>query len=474
MQHDPTPPGAADAPGDGTAAAGGDPNALPARTTPTWEVEVLLSGASAFALFQVYDALQDGLFDLIQRLSPEMVGLASALGTYLMAGVMALAIGFIAHLAVRAFWAAAVGLHSIDPSGALARTRTLGPVQRALVAARWARMPQRIAELDDWATIVFAVSLGLAKLMLGLILGFMVIYALASAIAAASGGRLETPTVLMGLFALLLAPYFAATVVDGQRGKKNRPPAPWTARVIGVYAALGMTPDNSIGLQMMVHRLSKGQRSYKGTVATMLLTSALLMIVLLVPLVDRLGVGALLRGEFPALLAGQPNALRANHYLDRLPEGEVLRAPVIPSEVARPPFLRLFIPYVAFWHDPMLSACVAKHAAQGPGTEPMADAGAATADEARRRDDDAWRYDETASAAVLACMAEALPVSLDGRPVDAPWQFADDRRDDRRGFVVMIDVRALPPGRHVLEVTQPPEALFEGDPVLPWRIPFWR
>lgn len=444
---------------DGPHDTGNPAEAMPARTTPTWEIEILLSGASAFALFQTYDALQKGLFDLIRRLSPEMVGLASALGTYLMTGVMALALGFIAHLAVRAFWAAAVGLHSIDPTGGLSRTRTVGPVQRALLAERWARMPQRIAELDDWATIVFAVSLGLAKMMIGLIVGFLVAYGVAAGVAAASGGVVSIDAALIGLLVLLLGPYLAATLVDGQRGKKNLPALPWTRRVLSLYAAAGMTSEHNLGLQMMVHRISSGERSYKGVIVTTLIMSILMIVVLVVPIIDRLGVGTLLRGEFPALQAGQPQALRSVHYLDRLPTDEVLKSPVIPSEVAKSGYLRLFIPYFAHWHDALLERCLGDHEKKRLDR-----------DDAERTD---WRLDPAINAAVLDCVAKTLPITLDGQPVTAPWVFAEDRRRDHRGFVVMIDLRDLPRGRHELAVTQPPEALFEDEPVVPWRIPFW-
>lgn len=445
---------------DAALETGNPAEAMPARTTPTWEIEVLLSGASAFALFQVYDGIQDGLFDLIRRLSPEMVGLASALGTYLMAGVMALALGFIAHLAVRAFWAAAVGLHSIDPAGALARTNTVGPVQRALIAERWAQLPRRIAELDDWATIVFGVALGLAKMMIGLIVGFLVVHTLAAGLSALTGGAISTFAMMMVLFGLLFGPYFVASAVDGQRGKKNQPPAPWTERVIGVYAAAGMTPDNSLAVQMMVHRLSSGKRSYKGFVATMVLTMSLLVVVIVVPLVERIGIGTLLRGEFPSVQVGQPQSLRANHYLDRLPESEVLRVPVIPSEVARPPYLRLFIPHVGHWHDALLDRCLGDREDRRLHAE-----------DSERAD---WRLEATDNAAVLACVAEAMPITLNGQPVTEPWVFAEDRRHDNRGFVVMIDVRDLPRGRHELAIAQPDDALAEDEPDVPFRIPFWR
>ncbi len=442
-------------------------DALPARTTPTWEIEVLLSGASVFALFQVYGSLQRSLFDIFLRLSPEALGMWSTLGGYVQAGVLALAVGFLTHLLIRAYWAAAVGLHSIDPAGSLGRTGTVGPAQRALVAERWARLPQRIAELDDLATLVFALSLGLVKIMAILVLLALACVGVGFAAEALSGGRLGAGDVMMGVLALLILPSLLATLVDNHRGKTNRPPLAWTKRVLRPYTALGLTADGNLGMQMMVHRLSGGRRSLKGSFAVAVLMFALLFAVIAVPTLQRIGVGALLKGEFPSLEPGQYHALRSSHYLDQLPADEVQRAPLLPSAVIRPPYARLFIPYVPHWHDAELARC--RGLASSKATPP-ATTGSRVVDAAFDVD---WRLDPLASAETLACLADALPVTLDGRPVQALWVFTEDRRRDRRGFTVMIDVRSLEPGRYELQVAQPAAALREGEPRVPWRIPFW-
>ncbi|MGL6290531.1 MAG: hypothetical protein ACRC2H_07595, partial [Silanimonas sp.] len=420
---------------------------LPPRTTPTWEIEVLLSGASVFALFQLYVSLQRSLFDIFLRLSPDALALWSALGGYVQAGVLALAVGFLAHLLVRAFWAAAVGLNSIDPMGSLGRTHTLGPAQRALVAERWAALPRRIADLDDTATLVFAMSLGLVKIMAVLVLMALVAAGVALATDALSGGRIDVDGTMMVVLGTALLPSLVATLVDNHRGKKNLPPLPWTARVLRPYAALGLTADGNLGLQMMVHRLSGGRRSLKGTLAVALLVFALLLAVFAVPTLQRMGVGGVLKGDFPSLVSGQHHALRAPHYLDQLAPDEVLRVPALPSAVIRPPYARLFIPYVPHWHDAELARCrdlASSTATVAKGT-PAATNGSAAVDVD-------WRLEPRASADTLRCLAAALPVTLDGRPVQALWVFTEDRRRDRRGFTVMIDVRNRAPGRYELQV----------------------
>ena len=42
-----------------------DPHALPRRTTPTWEVELLISGVAVFAMLQLPGWLDDRLFALL-------------------------------------------------------------------------------------------------------------------------------------------------------------------------------------------------------------------------------------------------------------------------------------------------------------------------------------------------------------------------------------------------------------------------
>ena len=420
---------------------------LPARTTPTWEIEILLSGASVFGLFQVYQLLQGALLDLLQRLSPEDASLWAMLGSYVQAGALALALGFMIHLLMRAFWASAVGLQSIDPTGSLARTETVGPAQRAMLAARLATTPQRIAELDDIATLVFAVSLGLLKIMVGLVTMVLVGTGLGYLASALSGGRVEPQHVLFTIFGLLMTPLMIATIVDGQCGKTRRDAPAWVMRVLRAYAAIGMTIEHNIALQMMNHRMSSGRRSMKGSVAMMLLMIVLMGIVGIATLLPQVGIGTFLKGEFPRIEAGRAESLRGVHYLDRMARGDALRVPVLPSELVSGPYARLFIPYVADWHDATMRGCRD---------------GAREVDEARR------------DAALLACVARALPVTLNGVPVGESWLYAEDRRHDRRGFVVMIDVRALPAGRHELQVAQPRAALDDDEPVVPWRIPFWR
>ena len=45
-----------------------DPHHLPRHTTPTWEVELLISGVAVFAMLQLPGWLDDRFFALLPRL----------------------------------------------------------------------------------------------------------------------------------------------------------------------------------------------------------------------------------------------------------------------------------------------------------------------------------------------------------------------------------------------------------------------
>jgi len=75
----------------------------------------------------------------------------------------------------------------------------------------------------------------------------------------------------------------------------------------------------------------------------------------------------------------------------------------------------------------------------------------------------------------LGCLSALHPVSLDGKPLPGlRYEIASDPRADRPALLAMIDVRALAPGRHELQVARPPRSGKEEEDGLSFdRIPFW-
>ena len=425
--------------------------ALPRRTTPTWEMEILLSGATVFALFQAYSELNVAVFWLLDRLPNDLAGLISPIGLYIQGGVLGLALGFLAHLVLRAVWVSLVGLRSVDPEGQLRHNQNIGPVQRALLGEALDGLPQRIGALDDAATLVFGAAIGIARLMLGLTLTVGGLFLLGYAIAMAFGIPDRVADISVALMALWLGPLMAATFADNHAGKHGRMPRPWVARVIRLYAAAGYTADGNLGTTMATYRVAGAKRGWRAQLAIALVVSTVVAIALLAPFLQYRGISGWLDGDFPSLRAGDVGAIRSQHYLDRQDAGDAHNAPALPSEVLGGPYARLWIPYVPEWHDPVLARC-------RPAT--------------RER----WLADAESSRAVLDCLAATQPITLDGQPVSAPWWWSADERHGRQGFQVMIDLRALGTGAFELAITQP-EAARESDGEdedTLWRIPFWR
>lgn len=428
--------------------ASADPQALPPRTTPTWEMELLLSGATVFALLQAYGWLAPNAIDLMRLAGLRLEPLLAPLLLYLQAAVLALAGGFLLHLLLRAFWIALVGLHSVDPAGGVRHARNLGPWSRERIGAAWDALPARIAALDDRATVVFAVSLGVARLMGQLFLYASLLASLALAIDAASGGRVPSPIGFAVLAAAFMLPFVAALAADNRAGRRGGATPRWAQRVLAIYDRIGMTAQHNLGVQFLVHRLAAGGGRTRGVLAMMLIMFALMGATTLLPIALRGELGERVRAGFPALAIGDHATQRGVHYEDSAAGGAARRVPSIPSAIVQGPWLPLFIPWVDLWHADALAACAAPHGER-------------------------WRADAASARAVLDCMAARQPIQLDGRPLAATWLLLDDPQRDRRGFRVMVDLRGLPAGAHELAILPAPEARNDDLPERAWRIPFW-
>ena len=89
------------------------PRGLPAKTTPTWEVELLISGVAVFAMLQLPGLLDDWLLALEPRVGGDWRMVLILAYIYAKSAVVVLAATFVLHLLLRAIWIALVGLHSV-------------------------------------------------------------------------------------------------------------------------------------------------------------------------------------------------------------------------------------------------------------------------------------------------------------------------------------------------------------------------
>jgi hypothetical protein len=434
--------------------AGSGPHAIPRRTTPTWDMELLISGASVFALFQL-SAEIDGLVAWFEpRLGVEWAAFLGMMNVYGKGAVVTLAVTFAVHLLLRARWIALVGMNSVYPGGIRWDRIKGGPIQIEVAKARIADMDVVIERADNLSTVVFAIGVGLALGIIPPALTVIVLYAAGVAIGS-QFGTLAFFYIFMGLLCAVLLPFFIAAGIDKVRGDRldrSGGLGRWVERALVAYSHIGFGRSGNVLITLLGSNVGEKR-------ATLLVTLALFGVMALATLGPLMRAADVRLADWdwvPEDWAGDPRDLRAVHYADLRQSGmSGINAPYLPSSVVRGPWLRLVIPYDAVRHNEAI------------GRECPDAAG----------DDDAKAEAEFARRErLLACIARLHPLRLAGEPLPGAEFFFHTAADGMRGFAVMIDVRDLAPGRHVLEVGRPSveRDARRDEPPQPYRIAFWR
>jgi hypothetical protein len=422
-------------------------DALPRHTTPTWEVELLISGVAVFAMLQLPGWLDDRWFALRPRLDDTWIQPFQIIYFYTKAATLILAVTFVGHLLLRARWIAQVGMHSVHPDGIRWDSLRLGPVQREVEQRQYGSAEESIDRADNRATTVFAIGVMLASLLLGITVFVLLGVGSALWLSVRFGWNWPVLNVLLTVFALLVLPMFAANRIDRARGHALAPGGTVRralAAVFAVYGRFGIGRGHNPTLALVA--------SHSGRLRMGLMTAATFLLALA-------AVGTSYRAQRDPASLGQydlfpriddaAGPVDAAHYADTRNPDRDDAVPYIQSAVVTGPYLKLVVPY-----------------------QPTAD-GAAL-----RRTCTAMRSASPGARAVatLDCLQRLHAVALDDRALDPAYAIGSDARTDRPALVSMIDIRALAPGRHVLQVAQ---AAIGDDKIAaaiasPYRIAFWR
>lgn len=424
--------------------------AVPRDTTPTWEMELLLSGATVFGLLQLPRALDELFFDVFNRLQEEPATIVMTLWVYAQASVLTVILTFLAHLAVRGYWIALVGLGSVYPAGIRWDRLRTGPHLRAVNEATAPTMAARIEAADNRATRVFGVGMGLALAILVPMALVVVSLLLYLAVVGLGGTPVHGMRAFWGFFGLGFAPFLLLFFLDrwfGARLAPGRAAGRWLRRALALYNGFGVGRASNPLLALF--QSNEGARK----------TGVLVFLAILLSTgvtVTRFGwqVSGGGWGHFPGLPEDEPRAedvVLADHYAttrgrDPTPQ----RLPFIQDRVVRGPYVELFVPYAQRRHPRALAeACPAAVAEVERGG---------------------------AARAALDCLAGVLDVRLDGAPLPVRLDASTDPLTGQRGVLAMIRVEDLPPGRHELTLRLPPRRPPEpGEPPeRPLHIPFWR
>lgn len=417
------------------------------RTTPTWEVELLISGVAVFAMLQLPGLLDDGMLALRERFDEGWRELLLLGFLYAKSAALILALTFVLHLMLRARWIALVGIHSVYPEGVRWDRLRLGPILREVEQARMPPFPVIIERADNRATTVFAMGVMLAFFVLVIATGAIAICIFSLLVSALSHGRIGMLTVLLLLIAIAMVPYSLALLVDRTRGAR----LPRDGRLHRLlqrtfrgYTRLGFSRGSNPVMALLGSH--DGDRRITW-LTTLLIFLALMLASISLALQDSPGLlGSY--GQFPAA-RGLATA-NAAHYDDQRNPARDPATPFIPSMMVRTPYLPLRVPY----RPNRDAAAMQQHCAHARrlGTE-LAQA-----------------------QAQLACLSALHAVSLDGKPLAGlRFEISSDPRTERPALLAMIDVRTLPQGRHELRIARPARAdsVDKDDPGFD-RILFWR
>ena len=420
---------------------------LPGRTTPTWDMELLVSGASVFALLQVPGWIDEAFFALMPRLDMALGLLARIFYTYSKIAVLVLAGAFALHLVLRAYWIALVGMHSIYPDGVRWDELKVGPRQRRAMRGFAGAMADRIERADNRASVVFALGITTALVMAG-VMGLMTLAYVATVVLhRASGWDWVMPNGLMIFPAIGFAPYFLAHAVDRSLGARLADDSR-TARlldaVFAAYARVGIgRGDNPTMLLLQSH---PGARPIVWLNMAAVFLCAMLAGAQMVAQQRSLAFGDYAR--WPAARAGHADSLVAAHYRDQAPPATSL-LPTIDSQFPGGDYLTLVVPFDPQRHpDELAKACP-----------------------------QAWEADATPARrhAVLACLGRWIALRLDGQPLpSARVRFYDDPRTGQQSAAVVVPIRALAAGEHELALRNAGQALRRHPQPATYRIVFWR
>ncbi|MGN6513662.1 MAG: hypothetical protein ACTHKZ_08860, partial [Lysobacteraceae bacterium] len=242
-------------------------HALPRHTTPTWEVELLISGVAVFAMLQLPGWLGDRLFDVLPRVDPAWGKALQVFGLYLISAAVILAATFAMHLLLRAQWIALVGMHSVHPDGIRWERLRMGPLQRAIEQRRRGDIPAAIERADNRATTVFALGVVLATNLLKISLLFACALLVRWLAIALLGVRIDAMQLVLGVLAVVMVPFAAASLLDRQAGARLASGSPGE-RLLGAtldaYSRMGIGRRSTA---MALHASHDGERRTNLTAA---------------------------------------------------------------------------------------------------------------------------------------------------------------------------------------------------------------
>lgn len=415
------------------------PDGLPRHTTPTWEVELLISGVAVFAMLQLPGMLDDAVLRLLPRFDAGWGEALKLMYVYLKTAVVILATSFSLHLLLRAHWIALVGMHSVYPDGVRWDRLKMGPVQRSYEMSRAGDRASAIDSADNRATTVFAVGVRLASILLVISVLVAILFALMLAFAASLGLHAGVRNVFAACALLAVAPLVVASWFDRRFGARLAPAGATVRvlqRVFAFYRLLGFHRGNNVS-GLLASNGGERRTAMAMLAIVMPVSVGMLFGLGMLQHPDRMGGYA----NFPQLQPDTGRVVDPANYDQRRDPIQDPAVPFVRAPVVIGPYLELVVPYRPDIDDPAIDRTCPKRFAP---------------------------LDR------LDCLGRIHRVLIDGKLVtDLRYDAGIDARTDRPALMAMLDVRKLAPGRHELRVRRALADEDDGDHDSD-VIPFWR
>lgn len=403
-----------------------DPNRLSARTTPTWEIELLISGALVFSLLKLPALLDAAVLQTLPTLSSGLVAALSLVSFYLRAAVVALAVAFVVHLMLRAYWVALVGVNSVYPNGPRWNRARSGVHTRALQERKWVLLKVRVESADNAASLVFAagVAMGVFMLSSSLIAGALLL--LSAVLGHYAVFALSMDVWLYVLLSVALGPPLLASIVD---------------YFYGARISSGGLFGRAIVATLSVNERFPGFSQFNAIAQTIGLNLprrapfTLVFLLLMITAFALSEFSSTRRDARLRILSPQQNSSLLSvprHYRDQRRGTQKLYAvPTVASRELGDAALELFVPLLADRHpDAFVKNC------------PELAAFARAKDTTLARD-----------RAGLACAGRVLAISLDGVVLDtSDLLYTLDAQSGLEGLLLRVPNSAFTPGKHVISV----------------------
>jgi hypothetical protein len=418
-------------------------DAIPKHTTPTWESELLLSGATVFGLLQLPAPIYTEM-DRLHHQLPASWDVVRLLGSiFSLSVVYGLIITFLLHLATRAYWVALVGLRSVYPNGIRWERTDAGPIGQRIQRALFNDQDALIEGADNFSTLVF--STGIAMVFTALLAIFISVPVVLLGMALQTWvWPLPNPNSwLLILMAAFVVPVVLPRLLDRAIGTRLAVDSTGARMLAALQRPMiGFGPSRMV--EALRLSLTTNMRHRFGFAVFMMLMYALFSTVSTIEALRHRNAEA---SPMVQNSSADPNRQFSDYY-----ENAGLATQVVPhiqADIVTDPFVRLWVPL-----DPHRSNAF-RRACETPGTPPT------TAADWQRQ--------------LAACLGNLFAPRLDGHPLlGLTWHPYRDNALGVDGLRTYIPVQALAAGEHALVVTAVAADVADEGTGRSWTIAFWR